>query len=199
MKGQQALVILNIQSMSLGPQTMNGKQKKADPVCSERYQVQIFAHENLLQHWASIKTVRSKISSILHEVSKELLAFGEACEADDRKNAFSASCQSVVEKDEEVRRPQKFDSRSDLTFICLENYSLSPPSPPIQQVCSRLKSPSSWPWAVELVRSRMANAPPSPLWHNNFHFLVPETYHHVLLSFSKASHYNHNRCTALSD
>lgn len=55
------------------------------------------------QLWASIKTVKSKISAIMHDVATQLKGYGDLCDTQASKATFLQDCEPVIGQDPEVR------------------------------------------------------------------------------------------------
>ncbi|KAF8308096.1 hypothetical protein DL93DRAFT_2159228 [Clavulina sp. PMI_390] len=83
---QETFVVLGIQSMPLGPQTVKGKQQKADPL------------------WAAIKNLKNKISTIMHDVSTQLVAYGDSCDTPERQATFLKDCDELIAQDPELAK-----------------------------------------------------------------------------------------------
>lgn len=88
--------------MPFGPQTIDGKPRKADPVRIPFSRVLVLHSFSFMQLWVSIKAVKAKLASILHDISAHLKRYAEACDTPESRNMFLKDCESITKQDAEV-------------------------------------------------------------------------------------------------
>ena len=113
---------------------------------------------SFVQLWASIKAVKVKLASILHDASAQLKQYAEACDNPEIRDMFLKDCESIIRQDAEVSL--RLSARDATSNCCC-----SSPNFPRHFPLVLLANMWCLRWAVAWVRSRTASGPSFRISH----------------------------------